>query len=222
LLVVIGIISILSSMMFSALQRSRQSAWAVSCMNNLRQLGLATQLYTDFNDEFLPYPNASFGGSDQHPELCWFNALDPYITGQQAAIDKLSEKLNLVKQDPVIKQFAANWFTNAHTVKMNQRLGENAEGDSCFYRLGAIKDAARTVLLFDGRAETEKLASGSPAAMARNPQGTEGYVSRRHSDRANVLFLDGHVELRNERHQANGGLGWELDKTRLIWKPWTE
>jgi prepilin-type N-terminal cleavage/methylation domain-containing protein/prepilin-type processing-associated H-X9-DG protein len=222
LLVVIAIISILAAMVMTSVNRARATAYSASCINNLRQLGIAVQLYADSNDEFYPYPSASYSGPDKNPELCWFNALDPYLLGGPAATGKTTEKLHLVKQDPIIKTLSEVWLRDAHTIKMNQRLGEDSSGNHLFYRLSSLSNPANTVLMFDGRAETEKTAAGAPSTLAKNPQGTEGMVSRRHRGRANVLFADIHVESRIEKSQKSGGLGWAIDETRLLWKPWQE
>ena len=69
LLVVIAIIAILAAMLLPALSRAKESGRRISCMNNMRQLGLASLIYTGDSQGFFP-PR---GGNNRWPNRFYDN-----------------------------------------------------------------------------------------------------------------------------------------------------
>jgi prepilin-type N-terminal cleavage/methylation domain-containing protein/prepilin-type processing-associated H-X9-DG protein len=71
LLVVIAIIAILAALLLPALSRAKDKARAILCMNNNKQLMVATQLYaTDSEDRIQPNGDDD---NDLDGEVYWFN-----------------------------------------------------------------------------------------------------------------------------------------------------
>jgi prepilin-type N-terminal cleavage/methylation domain-containing protein/prepilin-type processing-associated H-X9-DG protein len=69
LLVVIAIIAILASMLLPALARAKESGKRISCVNNLRQMGLSVQMFTDDNDGLQPVRTINGGGGSWPTQL---------------------------------------------------------------------------------------------------------------------------------------------------------
>jgi prepilin-type N-terminal cleavage/methylation domain-containing protein len=74
LLVVIAIIAILAAILFPLFAAARERARITSCASNLRQLGMASRMYAQDNDEQLYASGRMF-----NPQLGLIGAFEPYV-----------------------------------------------------------------------------------------------------------------------------------------------
>ncbi len=78
LLVVIAIIAILAAILFPVFAQSREKARAISCLSNMKQLGLASNIYTQDWDEMM-VPEDNYLGTSDSNFAFWIELLQTYI-----------------------------------------------------------------------------------------------------------------------------------------------
>ena len=173
LLVVIAIIAILAGLLLPALGKAKSRAKAIACLNHIRQIGLASVMFTDDHEGSLP--------RSEHSGETWVAALIPYGGGKEiyrCPADKNKDRLY---------SFAINDFLLPHT-----------DGRRDFSKLSSVPSPTETVLLAecaDGYSSSDHFHFAEPEEGGYAPLGFAGQVAiRRHDDAASYLFLDGHVE----------------------------
>jgi len=81
LLVVMGIIAILAAMLFPVFARAREAARKTTCLSNLRQLGMASHMYSQDWDNWLPCDYYACNSSTTHMRLV--RQILPYTRNMQ-------------------------------------------------------------------------------------------------------------------------------------------
>ena len=184
LLVVIGIICVLAALIGATVQVTRARANSVRCVSNLRQWGAALQLYEGDNSGYIPRRGQGVQPVFQinRPDD-WFNALPPYM-GMQSYQSLVAQGLrphagdNSVFICPSATDPGGTYFL---PYGMNMYLSPWIRPQE--HRITQIPNPEQLAFMADAPGP---YASTIPSTLPFS-------VLARHSGRANVCFLDGHV-----------------------------
>ncbi|MBO5667897.1 MAG: DUF1559 domain-containing protein [Lentisphaeria bacterium] len=210
LLVVIAIIAILAAILLPALNSARERGRAASCINNLKQFGLAFDVYTDANDDFYPnYPwgrNRVFTYSDGETRSAWSDAI---MSTKSVGLENfvcpsmplLPDYLPYQASNSSPTAFS-HYGYNKNYVGQESKQDETTKGYSA--KRSKIRYASMLYVLmdsFDPYSNYPLRQVGSDCVMDSNKAaGTAsgatdyGQPHSRHSKSVNILFGDGHVE----------------------------
>ena len=186
LLVVIGIIAILIGIMLPALSKARQHSIALNCASNMRQAGIALSLYQHDNKGFLPIPVTDLPPS----KLVWQHAVGRYIGGVRPY-----ERIHCPAIDLEINGGSTMTF-GLNVVLVEFNFAKHKKTDN-------LKNTSEIILVADSITRDPTTGvnpwSGSYDLMPKEGFPYTAYVwngiaEYRHSKKANVLYLDRHVD----------------------------
>ena len=221
LLVVLAIITILAALLLPALAGAQAKGRGINCLNNIRQLGLASQIYTDEFDDRLPY---NLGEAEirravqQNQFLNWNSSvldwevpnsdntntllvtrggIGPY-TGPNARIYKCPSD-NYVSD----LQAAAGWTARVRSISMNAMVGDagqfsktganvNNPDYSQFFKSTQVMRPAKIFVFIE-----EHPNSIDDGYFINNPQHLSwtNLPAAHHNGGVNLSFVDGHAEM---------------------------
>ncbi len=200
LLVVLAIVGLLAALLLPGLGQSRAAARTAACTGQLRQLGLAVQLYADDHREEFPRSQHS---AFVHGQRTWGAALAPYLGGSEAAWTNLLRTIYRCAAD----RKAGPW---SYGLNVYFELGPDDDyvgKPQTWRRVSTVPRPARTILFAENASAADHI---MPNFWSR-PEDATDLAAHRHRGRANYLFVDGHTEaaaLRQIYDPAHGVDRW--------------
>jgi prepilin-type N-terminal cleavage/methylation domain-containing protein/prepilin-type processing-associated H-X9-DG protein len=224
LLVVIAIIAILAALLLPALASAKAKALATTCTSNLKQCGLAAQMYALDNSDKLTWPNWDGGNGNSPPG--WLYTVSPTFaripdqfvlpwSGQSGGEGAWQTGL-WWKYMSSSKVFQCPVDVKSPTYTKNQRANELSSyvmnGSACgfmnptsasVYQLAKITDVWNSTCYLLWEPNENELGPGNPGAADFNdaanypnapPSGGEGIGRLHNKNGGNILAIDGHVQ----------------------------
>ncbi|MDW8103986.1 MAG: prepilin-type N-terminal cleavage/methylation domain-containing protein [Armatimonadota bacterium] len=195
LLVVIAIIAILAAILFPVFAQAREKARHATCLSNMRQMGLAVNMYIQDYDE--RFPLDSHTGTNA--PWVWLRTLEPYTK---------NKLLYRCPSDP-----STNWTTplpGFRTVRqtsyitnfwMLPKLGVDELTTNCtgYNSLASIRAPARTIYIAEAKPNATIDHYHAAAWRWPNDCGTfllaeDELAMTWHLGGANYTFVDGHAK----------------------------
>jgi prepilin-type N-terminal cleavage/methylation domain-containing protein/prepilin-type processing-associated H-X9-DG protein len=187
LLVVIAIIAILMAILMPALHRVREQGKRTACLNNIKQLAIAWNMYCDDNDDRMVYSNTHAGNS-----TAWLQWEANQTEAQQL---EWVRKGYLYRYCPNASAYRCPTGLRGEVVtysivdRMNGHLAIPGDTPEPLKKRAQIRNQTQQIVFLD-----EGRMSVSSWTVSYYQEKWWDQITARHGDGTNFSFADGHSE----------------------------
>lgn len=214
LLVVIAIIALLMAILLPSLNMAMDQARAITCRNNLQQIGLAAMLYAEDNDDQVPRSAGRRLLSNGTFYEGWILYFAPYIGGKSDEVKDYREIgvydcPNYPDKEQTVDYVVSSWKDGVNELIGFSKLSEFRQPGSKIYLADSEYGDWRPIIKDQsGLNNTSAFDCWKPPHLPTGPDGSRRVARDRHRDGCNAMFLDGH----SDRVQAE-------KMTERMWRP---